>query len=230
MSMLVANCPRCKSERITFDVLADNIVGFEYNWQNIYECFCICRSCSKSTIFVLVQNDISMSDWLSKNRLSNSKGDLNKIFRVRSYISLKDETSLPPPEHLPQGIEDAYKEGAACLAIGCYNAAAAMFRLCLDFATKGLLPLEGEPTAKIRRSLGLRLEWLLDNGKLDANLRDLSTCIKDDGNDGAHDGTLSQIDAKDIEDFTYILLERLFTEPQRVELARRRRAERRQQC
>ncbi|WP_376786897.1 DUF4145 domain-containing protein [Pseudomonas soli] len=230
MSILVANCPRCKAERITFDVRSENIIGFEYHWQSIYECFCVCRSCSKSTIFILEQSDARATEWLADNKLSTSKKDLNSIFQIRGYVSLKDQNSCPPPEHLPPDIEAAFKEGAACLSIGCYNAAAAMFRLCLDFATKGMLPPEDEaPNNRIRRSLGLRIEWLLSSGVLDRNLEDLSSCIKDDGNDGAHEGTLSQIDAEDIKDFTLILLERLYTEPQRLENARLRRALRHQQ-
>ncbi|TYO83642.1 DUF4145 domain-containing protein [Pseudomonas sp. CK-NBRI-02] len=230
MSLLVAGCPRCKSEKITFDVLAENRIGFAYNWQHIYECFCVCRSCSKSSIFILEQSEASTTDWLSNNKLSTCKVDLNKIFRVKGYVSLKDQSAFTPPEYLPSHIEEAFKEGAACLAIGCNNAAGAMFRLCLDFATKRLLPPDSEaPNSKIRRSLGLRIEWLLENGKLDRNLADLSSCIKDDGNDGAHDGTLSQIDAEDIKDFAFILLERLFTEPQRLENARKRRDLRHQQ-
>lgn len=230
MSMLVANCPRCKAEKITFDAIAENLIGVEYGWQKIYECFCVCRSCLKSTVFSLELSDSNLSEWLKKNKLSDSRIDLNQIFRVRGYISLKDQISSPPPEYLPTAIDAAYKEGSACLATGCYNAAAAMFRLCLDLATRGLLPPENEaPNSKIRRSLGLRIEWLLNNGKLDRNLEELSSCIKDDGNDGAHDGTLGQVDAEDIKDFTFIFLERLYTEPQRLENAKTRRAQRHQQ-
>jgi hypothetical protein len=96
-----------------------------------------------------------------------------------------------------------------------------MFRLCVDLATRTMLP-EGEGQGlnrTVRRNLGLRLPWL--------SLRDLSTCIKDDGNDGAHEGTLSAQDAADILDFTYVLLERIYTEPKRIELAKERRAARR---
>lgn len=122
-----------------------------------------------------------------------------------------------------------FKEGSACMSIGCYNAAATMFRLCLDLATKSLMPEEGEGlNNRIKRNLGLRLAWLFDNGILPEALRELSSCIKDDGNDGAHEGSLSKDDAADILDFTFILLERLFTEPKRLEIASQRRLERRQ--
>lgn len=56
----------------------------------------------------------------------------------------------------------------------------------------------------------------------------MSRGIKDDGNDAVHDGSLSKGDAKDLLDFTYILLERLYTEPERVKIAAQRRIARRQ--
>jgi hypothetical protein len=149
--------------------------------------------------------------------------------KVEGHISLKDEITEAPPEHLPPNIEAAFQEGAACLAIGCANAAGTMFRLCVDLATKPMLP-EGEVEGLnrgVRRNLGLRLPGLFDNGILPESLRDLSTCIKDDGNDGAHEGTLSNQDAADILDFTRVLLERIYTEPKRIELAKERRAARR---
>jgi hypothetical protein len=115
------------------------------------------------------------------------------------------------------------------MAIGCYNAAGTMFRLCIDLATKAMLP-EGEadgPNQRIRRSLGLRLPWLFDSSILPEALRELSACIKDDGNDGAHEGTLSKKDAEDILDFTGVILERIYTEQKRLELAKERRDARR---
>jgi hypothetical protein len=149
--------------------------------------------------------------------------------KVEGHISLKDEISDVPPEHLPSNIEEAFREGATCMATGCYNAAGTMFRLCIDLSTRGMLPdgqVEGL-NRSVRRNLGLRLPWFFDNGLLPEALRELSTCIKDDGNDGAHEGTLSEEDASDVLDFTYVLLERIYTEPKRLELAKERRQARR---
>jgi hypothetical protein len=75
--------------------------------------------------------------------------------------------------------------------------------------------------------LAPRLAWLLDNRYLPGELRELSTCIREDGNDAAHDGTLEKADAEDLLDFTVALLERLYTEPERLKLAKARREERR---
>ncbi|QWZ78804.1 DUF4145 domain-containing protein [Aeromonas sp. FDAARGOS 1419] len=135
-----------------------------------------------------------------------------------------------PPEFLPDEIRTNFDEGAQCYSIGCFNAAATMFRLCLDKATKSFLPADPTtPPAKTRRSLGLRMNWLFENGHLPVALKELAECIKDDGNDGAHDGILSKADVDDLIDFTIALLERLYTEPKKLELAKQRRIERRQQ-
>jgi hypothetical protein len=134
-----------------------------------------------------------------------------------------------PPEHLPENIEAVFREGAACMAIECFNAAGTMFRLCIDLATKSKLP-EGDVNglnANIRRNLGLRLPWLFDNNLLPNDLRELSSCVRDDGNDGAHVGSLSEDDADDILDFTCAILERIYTEPERLKIAKSRRDARR---
>ena len=120
----------------------------------------------------------------------------NTVVRVDSYISEKDAAGQPAPQYVPKDVKAAFEEGATCIAVGCFNAAACMFRLCVDIATRTLLPLldENGLNAVIRRSLGLRLKWLLDNGLVPESLRDLSSCIKEDGNDGAHAGTLGPDD------------------------------------
>jgi len=53
MAELVANCPRCKAQSITFDVKAFNFLEKdEYSGEH-YEVFGICRRCSRGTIFVV---------------------------------------------------------------------------------------------------------------------------------------------------------------------------------
>jgi hypothetical protein len=76
--------------------------------------------------------------------------------------------------------------------------------------------------AKTRRDLGLRLPWLFENGRLPVELAELARCVREDGNDGAHQGTLTEPDAADLLDFTMAFLQRVYTEPKRIELAARR--------
>jgi len=229
MSELVANCPRCGAKEMTFDLVGQLPVSVRYDWQYWFEAFCICRSCNRSTTFVLSQKEISDKDEIKKG-LANLKRAVNQIMTIESYISIKDTVSKKPPEHIPENIAAVFREGAACMSIGCFNAAGTMFRLCIDLSTRAMLPAEEVEglNSKVRRDLGLRLPWLFDNRILPDALRELSSCVKDDGNDGAHEGTLKKEDAEDLLDFTYALLERIYTEPKRLQLAKERRLARRE--
>jgi hypothetical protein len=165
--------------------------------------------------------------------LVDFKGSLNPFFEIDRFISLRDNVVHMPPEHLPDDVQNAFMEGAACISIACNNAAAAMFRLCLDIVTRPLLPeaddaSRPQPNRRQRRDLGLRLPWLFEEKLLPDDLQELSTCIREDGNDGAHVGNLSKEDAEDVLDFTRVLLERLFTQPNKLALAKERRDKRRE--
>ena len=229
MSELVANCPRCNAVHVTFDLSNQIITGTQYNWQNWYEAFCVCRHCRRSTIFILSEKGVNESDVLSKTSLSKLSVNVNNLVRIEGYISAKDKLPVVSPEHMPNDVQKAFEEGAKCLSIGCINAASTMFRLCIDLSTKSMLPQSEQTSlnARTRRDLGLRLPWLFDNSILPEALRELSICIKEDGNDGAHKGTLSELEAQDILDFTVVLLERIYTEPARLKEAKARRDARR---
>jgi hypothetical protein len=241
MSLLVADCPRCGANKITLDVKAQVYRSTEYDWRNLYEIFCICRACSRPTIYIVGLSsetyrnaDEVTETFYKENGLVMFKGGLNEYFDIEGFINLRDNTAQKPPEHLPKDIENIFNEGAACLVIRCNNAAATMFRLCVDLTTRPLLPdpedsTTPQPNSRQRRDLGLRLAWLFENGQLPLDLRELAKCIREDANDGAHVGNLTKEDAEDLLDFTTALLERLITEPKRLELAEARRKARRAQ-
>lgn len=229
MPELVADCPRCGSRRITFDLLAAKIIRVEYGWQQWYETFSVCRHCHRSTIHVLSESVKSNYKHVHEVGILGLKGAVNNYLDVEGYVGLKDQATAAPPDHVPKQIADVFTEGATCLAVGCYNAAGTMFRLCVELATRSLLPSDdaGGLNARTRRDLGLRLPWLLENGLLPAALKELSSCIREDGNDAAHAGTLKKPDAEDLLDFTTALLERMYTEAERLRLAQQRRDSRR---
>ncbi|MDO8714349.1 MAG: DUF4145 domain-containing protein [Polynucleobacter sp.] len=229
MAELVADCPRCGSRHITFDVLSEKKYRIDYGWQNWYEVFGVCRHCRRATIFVLSESVNGNYQHVHEVGLLNIKSALNGYVNIEGHISLKDTASANPPEFIPKNIEAIYSEGATCIAVGCYNAAGTMFRLCVDLATRSMLP-EGDLSGlspKTRRDLGLRLPWLFDNNRLPESLRELSICIKEGGNEAAHLGNLTQEDAADLLDFSEALLKQLFTEPERLRLAKERRDARR---
>lgn len=229
MSEFVANCPRCGAQKVTFTLLSAVEIAPDGGAQK-FELFAACRACRRSTTFVLRQlrKLVGVHRWEAEG-VPDAGHNLRDFFDYLGYVSTKDRDGIEPPEHIPEDIRSAFVEGATCLATGCVNAAAAMFRLCIDLATKPMVPDEanGGPNARVRRSLGLRLEWLFEKNKLPVGLRELAECLQQDGNDGAHDGTLGGEDAEDLLDFTFALLERMFTEPRKLELAKERREERR---
>src|ERR1700731_4686724 len=59
MSLLIADCPRCGSKSITFDVCAQVFRFQESQWKNWYEVFSVCRSCHAPTIFLIGLRDYS---------------------------------------------------------------------------------------------------------------------------------------------------------------------------
>jgi hypothetical protein len=229
MAQLIANCPRCGANKITFDLVSAIKTEIYYGWQNRYEAFCICRQCLRSTTFVLSESVNGDYEYVHKTGLIKIEGAVNRFVTIEGTITLKDTAAVEPPEFVPETIEAVFREGATCLAVRCNNAAGAMFRLCIDLVTSALLPEEDVQglNARIRRNLGLRLPWLFDNGRLPEALRELSSCVREDGNDAAHAGTLKKEDAEDLLDFTEVLLERIYTEPMRLKLAQERRERRR---
>ena len=230
---MVADCPRCTATNMTFDIRAAIYRGVSYQWQRHYEICSECRRCAQPSLFKISDHNTETKNILGDvSRFVSYTGSIDTICRIEGLVGVADLIAQNPPEHLPENVASAFKEGAKCLAIGCYNASAAMFRLSIDLATKPLLPdaedtSKPQPNHRQRRDLGLRLPWLFENGILPAALIDLASCIREDGNDGAHDGTLSKQDAEDLMDFSFELHERLFTEPERLSLAAERRSARR---
>lgn len=229
MASLIADCPRCGAQHTTFSVDGVNFLKQDYGWQNWFEAFSICRNCLRSTIFVLAGDVNSDTELREKNPLEIKSVSLNNAFKVKTFISLKDAAHQEAPAHVPKDIALAFDEAATCLSTQCWNASGAMFRLCLDLATRPMLPKEEIQglNEKTRRDLGLRLAWLFENDKLPSSLRELSKCVHQDGNDAAHAGSLTREDAEDLLDFATRFLERIFTEPERLRLAEIRREERR---
>ncbi|WP_343502371.1 DUF4145 domain-containing protein [Alloyangia pacifica] len=237
MATITGDCPRCGVKHTTFDIRANNFSERDYvfsgtEWRKKMELDSICRGCNMGTILVaeIASYDCSKIDSLKvTDRLRDEKSSMSKCLKILGYISLKDRSREAPPEHIPDAVRAAYVEADTCLSTDCWNASAAMFRTCIDLATKSLLPKDNEDglNHQKRNRLHDRLEWLFSTNRLPLSLKPLAACVKDIGNDGVHDCSLEAADAADLRDFTRVLLERVFTEPARVNLAIQRREERR---
>ena len=212
---------------MTFDLIKSFCVSNTYD-NHRYEVFCICRGCKRSTVFVVGAGEELWREALREKKLENFSDVVNPPVGIMGYICLKDFGTKPPPKHLPENIKRAFQEGATCLAVDCFNAACIMFRSCVDLATQSRFAKELEKfNSHERRSLGSRLDRLFSEEHLSLRLKALSQCIKDDGDDGAHKGGLGKVEAGNMRDFAILLLEELYTTPQKVELAKERTKTRR---
>lgn len=238
MSTFVFDCPCCSAQNSTFDVIDGQPKPKEPKL-SVWSIFSTCRACGNSCCITAVlkqQTVLGLEISFNQDSLRirsikeflSSKSDLSSNFANFSYAPVLPSTAMPP-EHLPMEIETIFKEAAKCFSIGCYNAAGAMFRLCLDSVTKKIIEQNEalNPTSNDKKTIHNRLVWIFKNNILPSSLEDLSRCIKDNGNDAAHDGNLTKEDAEDLLDFSYILLERVYTEPYRIAAAIQKRSERR---
>ncbi len=240
--IIYADCPRCDCKKITFDPKGSNDISIipEYSYEDhmqkippdpyrgMYELFAICRGCRKATVFIIgdFYND-ERYDFPNVDPMGY-KGLLNNYFEIVELLRMPDDKPCPPPKSIPKNIEKIFNEGAICLTKECWNAAGTMFRQCVDLATKEMLPEQGEKglTKDKQGNLGPRITWLFDNKKLNERLKDLANCIKDDGNDGAHDGTLEEDDAEGLLNFTVMLLKDIYTTPAEIKEKKKKKENR----
>lgn len=244
MATLSTDCARCGVKSIALNVIANSFRQRSERPDSgvVSEVFCVCPSCKRAAIYVVekktylgsgddrldhLMRSIYSNLWSKEGEFSAYTGSIGDCCSILGVVSVKDQAQLPVPDHLPDVIDLVFREANSCLIIGSFNAAGAMYRASIDIATKALLPDGEEPSNRVRRNLGLRLPWMFDNGILPKDVMRLAECIQQDGNDGVHDGTLTKMDAEDLHEFAYALLNRIYTEPEKVRAAEQRREERR---
>jgi hypothetical protein len=224
--MYSGNCPRCGQSRTTFDVLAEKQVDFS-TWAK-YEAFLVWRNCFRSSIALLQQDSGNI-----QNPMSYAGNFLNGLFKLEKWVfQVPNRRQLPA--HVPDKIARIFNEAATCAAVQAWDAAGSMFRKVLDASTRSITtkPDSGQQPApsswKTYKDLRLRLDWLFEHHLLSPALKDLSSCIHEDGNDAAHDLVgIGEAEAQDLGDFCERVLETLYTVPGQIEENRRRRDERR---
>lgn len=231
MSTYVCDCPRCGSKKHTFDILQDVYLGTSVYGRPKFEAFGRCRGCRRPSILSVEAVGAEFSKTFHETgHFTRGDYELSPHFVLQGFVTAADMNAKPAPEGLPEPIYASFAEGCKCLAVGCFNAASTMFRLCLDQATRARLPPddeEGGPTRHQRRNLAPRLAWLIEVERLGPELKHLSDAVKDFGDEGAHEGVHTAAEAEDIYEFAFRLLDRLYGEPLRLQRAMERREARR---
>jgi hypothetical protein len=221
--MMIENCPRCGQVKTTFDILGSTMIDFG---NDRWEAFSRCRQCWRPSI-AKIHNRSN-----SKPPTEYEGSFIHPDYKFEEWVFVIPRVRKCP-EHTPDEIERIFGEAATCEAVGLWDAAGAMFRKVLDAATrlKTPTPIEGDsstPPWKVYKDLRLRLDWLFERNLLDNSLRELSSCIHQDGNDAAHDlQGIGEAEATDLGEFAEIALRTIFTIPGQIQENQRRRDERR---
>ena len=124
-----------------------------------------------------------------------------------------------PPSYLPGDVEDYFRQGVDNLS-GNYDAAGAMFRAALEAALRGKLP-----DSKARTLFDL-IKEAEEQKKVTPDLAKWAHQIRLGGRDAVHKDPASKDDAKELHDFTELVLLYLHTLPEMLERAQARRSKR----
>lgn len=216
---IVETCPRCGTHETTLDVrsAASDPEGGPRSWV----AFVVCRRCRKPSLFdmraSLLEASPAASDWAGN--------DINHIYQT-SPTKPVIRAAAQCPEYVPVEIAEIFDEAAHAVAFSAFNAAGAMFRKAIDVATRGRIGIEPQSVDrqdpnyiswKVAKDLRLRLDWLFERDKLPEDLKELVSCVHQDGNDAAHsDETIGQEGALDLQDFTMEILETIYTRPGQI--------------
>lgn len=246
---LVHNCNFCNSNNIRLDVLQTTLHSYKSYGSDIFywQAFCTCSNCKNGMIFKIdadhdkIREDLNLA-YADKESFQNKKNlclleksNINDHVRIRGLITPPYKKQNPCPNHVPEIIKNIYDEATTCLSINCFVASGSMFRLCLDLVTKDLLVkwLEEnqtspqQPNKEQRNKLSNRIDFLIEQEQIPKRLKELAHSVRHDGNDSAHDGNTGEAEALDCLDFTKALLTEIYTLPEQINEANRRRLERR---
>ncbi|MEQ9348135.1 MAG: DUF4145 domain-containing protein [Thalassospira sp.] len=116
--------------------------------------------------------------------------------------------NLEVPEHLPELVERYLRQGLENVHRN-FDAAGMMFRKSLEIALKVKHP-------ELKDSLYKNIEKLAEDNDLTKDLAKWAHHIRFAGNDAAHEEEFSAEDAKEMQNFTELVLTYLFTLPEKV--------------
>ncbi|MHA3052183.1 DUF4145 domain-containing protein [Acinetobacter sp. ANC 4640] len=239
---LVHNCNFCGAKNIRFDVLTTTIHQSSHDSSSTYwQAFCQCSHCKKGCVLAIhgglnfhILNRITHIESYPNLCLSD-KTNISDHFKVFKIIIPPNKEQVECPKYVPENIKNIFDEATKCLSVDCFVASGAMFRLCLDLVSKDLLEKwqrgnqsnSNQPNKDQKNKLYDRIDFLILNGIISIRLKELAHCIRLDGNDSAHDGSTGESEALDCLDFTEALLTEVYTLPEQINEAKKRREERR---
>ncbi len=172
---------------------------FKYN-------FCAkCSHCSKGIcgIFAHKLGNVSYT-------LNNAIGSIDD-YSVYLNDAWPRPKKIDVPLHVPELVSSYYIQALSSVSIRSFDAAAMMFRKCLEVATKSIDP----STEKMK--LVDRIDRLFSSRKITEEMKDWAHEIRLGGNEAAHeDAQYSETECQALTEFTEAFLTYSFTLPYKI--------------
>jgi hypothetical protein len=207
-------CPHCGLEHAGFTALAEkaHFAGGQTPTRHT-----IIFSCPRCFEIIAISIEVKAT----QSVLTNQRGDfLLLIKRTGRIVEIyPDRESNSAPEHVSEPVKRCYLQAADNKKRKNFDAAGAMYRKCLDLATKELDPgLAG-------KKLDVRINALHAAGHLTTPMKDWAHNVRLDGNEAAHESEeLSPEEISQLAAFAEVFLQYAFSLPAQVTARRADRA------
>lgn len=216
MAFLVATCPHCRSEKMTFEVF-----GMKPLWHaGIPATVMVSATCGKCIMPIVSEyrwHDLngSFADFV---RFTNAVFEQSRIIDRPELIRNKfwpEAEAARIPEALPDAVTRAFTQAERNYAMpDCEEAAAMLYRRALELA---LEHVGGQPVPNLKK----RITEMVASHALPAIIGDWAGEVRIIGNSGAHDiEGVSRHDVEAARDFVDLTLRYLITLPALVQQRR----------
>jgi hypothetical protein len=192
MAVFVRDCPYCPATNSSFTIHWQGKIG------NLWRVGATCGACGD---FIVAR----VSGGNPNNSPQNTTGNINAMgYQVGETWPSREAPVAPP--HTPGPTASRFTDGEFNFQNGRWNAAVGMYRAALDLATKDL-QAQGA-------TFFARLQWLNQNGRVTADIKDWADHVRVEGNGALHDpDDFSETDAKALRHFTTMFLRYVFEMP-----------------
>ncbi|MFX4083667.1 DUF4145 domain-containing protein [Sphingobium yanoikuyae] len=202
MAIFVTKCPHCSADKMTFHIQALEQRLGEYDGN----AFSSCPSC-RNPICAWIKRGTSAR--LSINSLSGWMGNIEDAGWRISILWPPAQASVAP-EDVPTSISRNFVQAEEARKRQHWESAGMTYRRCLELAMKDRAP-------DLSGSLARRIDKLAEAGGLTSDVAEWAHSIREIGNEAAHDEhEPNPDDIEDLAAFTKIVLEYLYTMPEKV--------------
>lgn len=199
MPVLVYDCPRCASARMTHELVYARKLD---QAGNVLHAMMACARCNDTSVVVLLPLPVG----------SLTPKDVPHIEDYFKPIDIRPKPeTIEAPYGTPDRIARRFIEAEGGFRSGHWNSAVTMYRSCLDIATKQLAPNH----AKL--AMAKRIRAMSTDNQLPPAMADWADQVRLDGNEAVHgEDEFSEDEAAPLRHFTRMFLTYAYEMPQRV--------------